>query len=71
MAYFECGTCRAHFYSAAKLDSLIDDMCPACGTRLEAVGEMLDVVGYRSIAPRRGRTGNGKRPLQRRPLPLA
>jgi hypothetical protein len=71
MAYFECDTCSARFYSAAKLDSLIDDVCPDCGTRLEAVGEMLDVVGYRSIAPREGRIRTGKRPPQRRPLRLA
>ena len=52
MTYFECTSCKARLYSVASPDSLARDLCPGCGTMLEAVGELVDLVGYHSIADR-------------------
>ncbi len=50
MTYFECTSCDARLYSAASPNSEARDLCPACGTTLEAVGELRGVAGYHSIA---------------------
>jgi hypothetical protein len=52
MTYFKCTSCKAHLYSLASPDSLARDRCPGCGTLLEPVGELVEVVGYHSIADR-------------------
>ena len=49
MTYFKCVTCKARLYSAAGPNSLICDLCPDCGAMLEPVGELTELVGYRSI----------------------
>ena len=49
MTYFKCVTCKARLYSAASPNSLIRDLCPGCGTVLEPVGDLTELVGYRSI----------------------
>ena len=50
MTYFECTSCKARLYSVASPGSEGRDLCPGCGTTLEAVGELLGVAGYHSIA---------------------
>ena len=52
MTYFKCASCKARLYSAAPPDKLVYDLCPECGATLEAVGELAEVVGYRSITRR-------------------
>jgi hypothetical protein len=52
MTYFECTSCKARLYSVASPDSEARDLCPGCRTTLEAVGELLGVAGYHSIADR-------------------
>jgi hypothetical protein len=63
VTYFKCVTCKARLYSAADPDSLVCDLCPGCGAMLEPVGELAEVVGYRSIrsrdAPAEPRGGHG------------
>ena len=49
VTYFKCVTCKARLYSVANPDSLVRDLCPGCGAMLEPVGELAEVVGYRSI----------------------
>ena len=49
VTYFKCVTCKARLYSAEEPDSLVRDLCPGCGAMLEPVGELAEVVGYRSI----------------------
>ncbi|MFL5911193.1 MAG: hypothetical protein ACJ768_11550 [Gaiellaceae bacterium] len=45
-------TCKARLYSVSNPDRLVRDLCPECGAMLEPVGELAEVVGYRSIKPR-------------------
>ena len=49
VTYFKCVTCKARLYSAASPDRLVSDLCPGCGAMLEPVGELGELVGYRSI----------------------
>ena len=49
MTYFKCVTCKARLYSAASPNSLVHDLCPGCGSMLEPVGDLTELVGYRSI----------------------
>jgi hypothetical protein len=49
VTYFKCVTCKARLYTAASPDRLIRDLCPGCGAMLEPVGELAELVGYRSI----------------------
>lgn len=63
VTYFKCVTCKARLYSPADPDSLVRDLCPGCGAMLEPVGELAEVVGYRSIGlrhdPAERRAGHG------------
>ena len=43
-------------YSAATPADLVGDLCPGCGSLLEPVGELAEIVGFRSIKPRDGAT---------------
>ncbi len=53
MNYFKCAACKARLYSTAAPSNLVGDLCPECGALLEAVGQLADGVGYRSIKPQR------------------
>jgi hypothetical protein len=60
MTYFKCASCSARLYSSASPDRLFRDLCPACGSPLETVGDFAEAVGYRSthshgVATRRSR----------------
>ena len=63
MTYFKCVTCKARLYSAASPNSLVRDLCPGCGAMLEPVGELAELVGYRSIElrddPAKPQAGHG------------
>ena len=41
-------------HSAAGPDDLIGDLCPACGSLLKPVGDLAEIVGFRSIKSRDG-----------------
>ena len=47
MPHFKCVTCRTRLSSAGTPV----DVCDGCGSPLELVAELAEVVGYRAIAP--------------------
>ena len=54
MPHFKCAGCKLRLYSAATPADLVGDLCPGCGSLLEPVGELAEIVGFRSIKPRDG-----------------
>lgn len=52
MPHFKCVACKTRLYSAAGRDDMVGDLCPGCGSLLEPVGEVAEIVGFRSIRPR-------------------
>jgi hypothetical protein len=59
MPHFKCLACKARLYSAAGPDDLVGDLCPGCGSLLEPVGELAEIVGFRSIKSRDGAADDG------------
>jgi hypothetical protein len=49
MTYLKCTSCKVRLYSAATSGGLAAEFCPSCGATLEPVGELVEVLGYRSI----------------------
>jgi hypothetical protein len=49
MPHFKCVACKARPYSAPGPDDLVGDLFPGCGSLLEPVGELAEIVGFRSI----------------------
>jgi hypothetical protein len=49
MPHFKCEGCRTRLYSAAARADLVDDLCPGCGSLLEPVGELTEIVGFQSV----------------------
>jgi hypothetical protein len=49
MPHFKCSACRTRLYSPAAPTDLVGDLCPECGSLLEPVAELADLVGFRSI----------------------
>jgi hypothetical protein len=49
MPHFKCVACRARLYSPAAPADLVGDLCPRCGSLLEPVAELAEIVGFRSI----------------------
>ena len=52
MPHFKCVGCKTRLYSAAALPDLVRDLCPGCGSPLEPVGELREIVGFQSIRQR-------------------
>jgi Zn-finger nucleic acid-binding protein len=49
MPHFKCVGCRTRLYSASARADLVFDLCPSCGSLLEPVGELTEIVGFQSI----------------------
>lgn len=49
MPHFKCVACKTRLYNAAGPADLVGDLCPGCGSPLEPVGELVEIVGFRSI----------------------
>ena len=58
MPHFKCVACRTRLYSAASPPDLVGDLCPECGSLLEPVGRLSELIGFRAIKPREG-AGDG------------
>ncbi len=52
MPHFKCVACKSRLYSAVGPDDLVGDLCPGCGSLLEPVGELAEIVGFRAIKER-------------------
>jgi hypothetical protein len=52
MPHFKCVACKTRLYSAAGPADLVGDLCPGCGSLLEPVGELAEIVGFRAIKHR-------------------
>ena len=50
MPHYKCDRCRTRQYSAAGPREVVGDLCPGCGSPLEPVGDLTEIVGFRSIA---------------------
>jgi hypothetical protein len=54
MAHYKCEACKTRLYGAGSPPDLVGDLCPECGSLLEPVGGLAEVVGFRLIKPRDG-----------------
>jgi Zn-finger nucleic acid-binding protein len=48
MPHLKCESCRTRLYLAASGDE-VGDLCPACGSLLEPVGELAELIGFQLI----------------------
>ena len=58
MPHFKCLACKTWLRSTESDAGLIGDLCPVCGSLLESVGDLGELVGYRAIETR-GSTSPG------------
>ena len=49
MAHFKCLACETRLHSTDGRADPIGDLCPVCGSLLEPVGDLSEIVGYRVI----------------------
>jgi hypothetical protein len=54
MPHFKCVACKTRLYSTASPADPVGDLCPGCGSLLEPVSELGEIVGFRSIRSRNG-----------------
>ena len=52
MPHFKCVACKTRLHSPASRAELVGDLCPGCGSLLEPVGELAEIVGFRCIKSR-------------------
>jgi hypothetical protein len=52
MPRFKCVACKTRLSSPAGPPNLVGDLCPECGSLLEPVSELSEVVGFRAIKRR-------------------
>jgi hypothetical protein len=52
MPHYKCVACKTRLHYAGTPPELVGDLCPECGSLLEPVGELAEIVGFRSIKPR-------------------
>jgi hypothetical protein len=59
MPHFKCVRCRTRLYSESARADLVGDLCPCCGSLLEPVGELAEIVGFQSIQELAGAPDDG------------
>jgi hypothetical protein len=59
MPHLKCVTCKTRLYSPGGWADLNSDLCPGCGSLLEPVGELAEVVGFRLIKSRDSSADDG------------
>jgi hypothetical protein len=52
MPHFKCLACKTRLRSTESDADLIGDLCPVCGSLLESVGDLGEIVGYGVIETR-------------------
>jgi hypothetical protein len=50
MPHFKCVGCRIRLHSSGHPADLVGDLCPGCGSLLEPVVKLTEIVGFQSIA---------------------
>jgi hypothetical protein len=59
MPYVDCLACNTGLYSTDCQADPIGDLCPDCGSLLETVGDVGEIVGYRVIETRGSTSPHG------------
>ncbi len=59
MPHFKCLACKTRLRSTESGADLIGDICPVCGSLLESVGDLGEIVGYRVIETRGSTSHSG------------
>ena len=49
MPHYKCSTCRTRLRVSGTVDERVGDLCPGCGSLLQPVGDLSEIVGFRSI----------------------
>ena len=49
MPYFKCVPCRIRVSASGARTALADGACPGCGSALEPVAQLTELVGFRSL----------------------
>ena len=49
MPHLKCLACKTRLQSTESPADPIGDLCPVCGSLLEPVGDLAEIVGYRVI----------------------
>jgi DNA-directed RNA polymerase subunit RPC12/RpoP len=49
MPHYKCGACRTRLQVWGSPTELVRDLCPTCGSRLQSVAALAELVGMRSI----------------------
>jgi len=59
MRHLKCLVCETRLYNAERQADPIGDLCPVCGSLLEPVGDLGEIVGYRVIETRGSTSHSG------------
>jgi hypothetical protein len=54
MPHLKCAACKLRLDAAASRTDTVGDLCPGCGSLMDPVVDLAEVVGFRSIRSRRG-----------------
>src|SRR5947209_12186458 len=49
MPHYKCAACRVRVHVSATPAGLVGDLCPDCGSLLEPVVDLAELIGFRSI----------------------
>jgi hypothetical protein len=58
MPHLKCEACRTRVYRASDLGSTVES-CPGCGVPMQPVGDLVEIVGFRSVRPQRRPADDG------------
>lgn len=53
MAHYKCGACRTRLQVSGQPADLVGELCPECGSLLEPVVELVELIGFRRIRSQR------------------
>src|ERR1700730_6761879 len=59
MPHLKCLACKTCPHSTESQADPVGDLCPVCGSLLEPVGDLGEIVGYRVIETRGGTSPSG------------
>jgi hypothetical protein len=59
MPHYKCVPCKTRLYCTGSPPDQVGDLCPGCGSLLEPVAELAEVVGFRAIKSRESAAEGG------------